>query len=97
MMPFDRRARLGVVRHREAVGFRLIGNGGTAVAAAMDDLHRTAARFAAVHAPRIGEPTIVVDRDIAILEEAVIDAQRIAAAVFARTAGVGDGFMALDA
>src|SRR5690606_5128443 len=51
----------------------------------------------AVDAPGLGEPAIVVDGDLAVLEEAVADAQGVAAAVFAGPAGIGDGLVHLDA
>jgi hypothetical protein len=60
---------------------------------AHQELAAAGTRQAAVRAPGIGQPAIVVDRDLTRLEEAVADAQRIAAAMLAGTTGVGDGFV----
>src|SRR5690606_15677938 len=51
----------------------------------------------AVHAPGIGEPAIVVNRDASVFEEAVRHANAVAAAVPAGTARIGDALVDLDA
>ncbi len=63
---------------------------------ALDPLGAAGAGAAAVDAPRVGEPAVVVDGDGAGLLEDVGDVDAVAAAVQAGAAGVGDGLPLLD-
>src|SRR5690606_34218890 len=63
----------------------------------VDPLAAPLPRPPAVHAPRVGEPAVVVDRDRARLLEAVRHVHAVAAAVQPGAAGVGDGLPPLDA
>src|SRR5690606_2862541 len=54
------------------------------------------ARLAATDAPGVGEPAIVVNRYLAVDQHAVADPQAVAAPMQAGTAGVRQGFVALD-
>src|SRR5690606_3697407 len=53
-------------------------------------------RQAAIHAPGVGQPTVVMDRDLPGLQQPVRYAQGVAAPVQARTAGVSDRLVGFD-
>ena len=63
----------------------------------LDPLRAPRARRAAVDAPGVGQPPVVVDRDLAGLLEHVRHVDAVAAAVQPRAAGVGHGLPLLDA
>lgn len=59
-------------------------------------LPRARPRLAAIDAPRLGQPPVIMDRHLAVAEEAVQRALRIAAAKEARAAAVRDALVGLD-